>query len=192
MNIWTRAKIALLVVWLILTPHSIPAETAHHSDPYEKFGIFPLNSEERQTPPDFTLPNVKGKLVSNSDFTGRPIFLNIMASGCEPCQKEMPAMEALHRQYRDRGLVVLAVFSDIMPDHAGLLESQLTGNGFTFPTLLLQGGKMNGLLSGWTPITYLIGRDGKLVGKVIGYRDWKTEEAKEIIEKLLEKERTKD
>jgi cytochrome c biogenesis protein CcmG, thiol:disulfide interchange protein DsbE len=51
-------------------------------------------------------------LKTLSDYRGKVILLNIWATWCEPCKKEMPSMEALHRDLKDRGLAVVAVSVD--------------------------------------------------------------------------------
>ncbi|MEK7280361.1 MAG: TlpA disulfide reductase family protein, partial [Nitrospirota bacterium] len=109
---------------------------------------------------------------------------NIMTVGCEPCQKEMPAMELLHKEYKDRGLVVLGIFIDITPDNISFMGSYLSEYGLTFPILFLHGGRMKGLTLGWTPITYLIDRDGRLIGKVIGLKDWTSDDARRVIDEI--------
>ena len=40
------------------------------------------------------------------------VFLNFWATWCEPCEEEMPGMERLYQNYKDQGLVVLAVSVD--------------------------------------------------------------------------------
>lgn len=61
---------------------------------------------KRAEAPAFTLPDLKGKLVSIESFRGRVVFLNFWATWCGPCRVEMPSMERLYRRYKDQGLVV--------------------------------------------------------------------------------------
>ncbi len=50
--------------------------------------------------PDFELPLLDGlRLVSPSDYAGRPLFLNFWASWCAPCVRELPALEAFVADY---------------------------------------------------------------------------------------------
>ena len=50
--------------------------------------------------PDFELPMLDGvSLVSPSDYSGRPLFLNFWASWCAPCVRELPALEAFVADY---------------------------------------------------------------------------------------------
>jgi thiol-disulfide isomerase/thioredoxin len=65
--------------------------------------------------PDFTLPTLSGAPIRLSDLRGKVVLLNFWATWCGSCRAEMPTIEALHRQYKDRGLEVLAVNLDTTP-----------------------------------------------------------------------------
>ncbi|MBI5746539.1 MAG: TlpA family protein disulfide reductase [Nitrospirae bacterium] len=176
----------LLICGMILSMFNLVyAHEGHEDDSFKRFGILHMNG--REAPPEFRLPNMKGEMITLSDFKGRPVFLNIMTVGCEPCQKEMPAMEMLYKEYKDKGLAVLGIFIDITPDNTKFMGSYLSGYGLTFPVLFLHGGSMKGLTLGWTPITYLIDRDGRLVGKVIGLKDWTSDDARRVIDEISAK-----
>jgi peroxiredoxin len=59
--------------------------------------------------PDFTLQTADGGTVRLADLKGQPVFINFWATWCDPCREEMPAMQAVYDQYKDRGLVILAI-----------------------------------------------------------------------------------
>lgn len=59
--------------------------------------------------PNFEASNFDGERVQLADFRGRPVFLNFWASWCGPCRAEMPAIQAVLGEFKDEGLVVLAV-----------------------------------------------------------------------------------
>ena len=59
--------------------------------------------------PDFTLADLDGNQVSLSDFRGKAVFINFWASWCPPCRAEMPEIEAVHQEYKDKGVVVIGV-----------------------------------------------------------------------------------
>ena len=60
-------------------------------------------------PPDFTLRDPEGKAVHPRE---RAVFLNFWATWCPPCREEMPTMERAYRDYKSRGLEILAVSLD--------------------------------------------------------------------------------
>jgi peroxiredoxin len=66
------------------------------------------------TPPDFTLPNSKGKTVRFSEVaTSNELTLVLFwASFCHKCEREIPEVKKVYRQYKSKGLEILAVSVD--------------------------------------------------------------------------------
>jgi thiol-disulfide isomerase/thioredoxin len=65
---------------------------------------------------DFDLTTLDGQSVSLSDYAGRIVFLNFWATWCEPCKRELPAVEAFASGQPPDGAVVLAVNVEENPD----------------------------------------------------------------------------
>src|SRR4051812_23139237 len=59
--------------------------------------------------PDFDLVSIDGTEVRSQDLQGKIVLLNFWSSTCGPCIREFPALEAMHRSYQGRGLVVIGV-----------------------------------------------------------------------------------
>ncbi len=59
--------------------------------------------------PDFTLTDLAGQVASLRVYRGHPVWINLWATWCVPCQTEMPAMQTLYNRYKDQGLVILGV-----------------------------------------------------------------------------------
>ncbi len=133
--------------------------------------------------PDFTLPDLDGKQVSLHDYRGKLIFLNFWATWCIPCREEMPAMEQLHQTFQPQGLAILAVDLKESPDKVKAFFDQYR---LSYTALLDEGGsvfrdyQVMGL-----PTTYLIGREGTLLARGVGGRDWTQTEGKDLIRALL-------
>lgn len=67
--------------------------------------------------PELTFRRVSdGSTGRLSEFRGKVVVLNLWSTWCIPCRKEMPALDRLHREYREKGLVVLAVSDESIPD----------------------------------------------------------------------------
>jgi peroxiredoxin len=74
-------------------------------------------SDERSTgasgdAPNFKLQDLDGKTVRLSDFKGKPVVLDFWATWCQPCRDSMPGMAKLHKEYADKGLVILSISLD--------------------------------------------------------------------------------
>jgi cytochrome c biogenesis protein CcmG/thiol:disulfide interchange protein DsbE len=68
--------------------------------------------ESSRNAPDFGLPDRSGTLQSLSAFRDRVVVLNFWATWCKPCRQEMPALNAIAREYATRGVTVLGVAMD--------------------------------------------------------------------------------
>ena len=139
----------------------------------------------RQFAPAFSLPDRSGKGVSLGHYSGKVVLVNFWATWCQPCREELPALQAIWQQYRHQGLVVLGIAADkedqrIVSDYANRI-------GIDFPILFDPKGTVRNQYEViGLPMSYLVGRDGKFSGRVIGFRDWESEGARTLIEDLLE------
>ena len=137
--------------------------------------------------PSFSLPDLQGQTHSLEEHRGKVIFLNFWASFCAPCREEMPSMEALVRQYQERGLVMIAITSDPeAKDAQAFMQSFLPGQRSAMevlhdPEALTNQSYGTELL----PETYIIDRRGQIVARFVNAYDWTRPEVKELIEQLL-------
>ena len=89
--------------------------------------------------PDFTLVDLEGNPVTLSDFRGKTVFVNFWATWCPPCRAEMPEIESLYQEYKDRGVVVIGV--DIMEAQAQVRQYVQQG-GYSWIFVLDTSGKV--------------------------------------------------
>jgi thiol-disulfide isomerase/thioredoxin len=79
--------------------------------------------------PDFSVSSLNGSTITLSDLKGKPVILNIWASWCLPCRAEMPALDAMYKEYAGEGLNVLALNATNQDDLADvnrfILENQI-------------------------------------------------------------------
>jgi thiol-disulfide isomerase/thioredoxin len=62
--------------------------------------------------PDFSLEDRAGKLTSIAVWRGKSLILNFWATWCAPCRREIPLLEALHREWGNRDVEVIGVAVD--------------------------------------------------------------------------------
>ena len=126
----------------------------------------------RGTPaPDFSLPTVDSdRLISLSDLRGNVVLVNFWATWCKPCEDEMPAMERLYRGLHPLGFELLTIS---VGEKASVVEPFLDRLGVTFP-VLLDGDKRVAIE--WQtfafPESLLVDRDGTVLERYVGPRDW--------------------
>jgi peroxiredoxin len=127
---------------------------------------------------DFTLKDLQGQDWTLSNLRGKVVVVNFWATWCPPCRKEMPDLESLYLQFKDQGLIVLAI-SD---EGADKVKAFLSGRNVTYPVLLDPGRKVNDLYQvEGIPKTFIYNRDGKLVAQSIDMRT-----RKQFLEMLAE------
>ena len=144
-----------------------------------------LNIEpvEKTLAPDFLLKDLDGTTIRLHDLRGKVVLLNFWATWCPTCRFEMPSMEALHKEFSSQGLAVLAV---ALRESAEDVQSFYKEHNISFPALLDHNGKASELYETWSlPTTFLINKRGYIVGKVIGYRDWHSDQSKAFFAELL-------
>jgi len=109
--------------------------------------------------PVFSLSNLEGKEVNLSQFKGKVVLLNFWASWCIPCRSEMPTIELLHRQYKDKGLIVLGIDDEESQKQATFLQKF----GLTFASLVESKRQASSLYGvGGIPTTVLIDQQGRI------------------------------
>jgi len=144
---------------------------------------------DRPAPP-IELPDTDGKTRHLSDYRGKVVFLNFWASYCAPCRKEMPSMERLIRQYRDQGLVMVAVSLDPKEADVDRFMARFLPDQRTAMTVLWDPKSETGNRFGTEliPETYIIDRKGRIVARFVNAYDWTRPEVKQLIEALIRSE----
>ena len=147
-----------------------------------------LGVQEYATPVeavDFTLKDLDNKRISLKNYRGKVVMLNFWATWCTPCRLEMPSMEKLHRQFKDKGFVVLAVAAG---EKAEGVTAFVKEYHITFSTLLDTDQGVAEDYKVWAlPTTYFINAEGKIIGRVNGSRDWSAKEATQYISSIVQK-----
>ena len=133
--------------------------------------------------PDFSLPNIDGQQVSLQQYRGKVVFLNFWATWCIPCREEMPVLERLHQTYHAQDLAIVSID---LKESADQVKTFFQKHSLSFPALLDQDGSVfRDYLVAGMPTTYLIDREGTLLARGVGGRDWTRAEALQLIQELI-------
>ncbi|MGA8181029.1 MAG: TlpA disulfide reductase family protein [Desulfobacterales bacterium] len=134
-------------------------------------------------PRDFNLLDLNGKAVSLSDFKGKIVFLNFWTTWCPECRYEMPSMQKLHAYFNDRDFAMVAIN---MNEPAAVVKRYFREHKLTFTALL---DSINELGAPFgirgIPTTYIIDRDGGIIGKALGSRRWDSKKSIALFEHLV-------
>lgn len=115
---------------------------------------------------DFTQPDVNGKNISLSDFTGKIILLDFWGSWCSPCRQEHPELIKLYNEYKDKGFEIFAVAAETYKKN--WIEA-IEQDKITWPNVSeLKGDKNKAALIygvSYYPSNFLIDRNGTIIAK---------------------------
>lgn len=133
---------------------------------------------------DFTLPGLDGKMVSLFDYKGHVVLVNIWATWCPPCIEEMPSMEALYKEFKGENFEILAISIDAMGAKA--VAPFIKKYNLSFPALLDPEGttKISYQTTG-VPESFIINKQGIIVEKIIGPRNWVAPEVVRYLRDLI-------
>lgn len=180
-----RSGHAALMVLLLLLPGicSAARPAAAASDP-PPFGVFDPASS-LQPAPKVSFADAAGHKFDIADFAGKVVIVNLWATWCAPCRREMPSLERLQTRLGDK-ITVLAISEDTRGEKAvapfvaklGLKSVKI----YLDPkSAVAQAFKVDGL-----PTSFVIGRKGRMLGRVVGEAKWDSPKMLATIEPLVE------
>ena len=123
-------------------------------------------------------------LVELSSVSDRVVLLNFWATWCEPCEREMPAMERLYQALPRDDFELVAVAIDDKEEDVRAFQERYQ---LSFPILLdLDQAVYAGYQTMGVPESLLIDREGRIVERYVGPREWDAIEYKSRIQELID------
>lgn len=139
-------------------------------------------SHKGKAAPDATFLDPDGGEISLSEFKGTPVLVNLWATWCAPCVKELPTIDALARRHaKDGALGVIAISQDMGPQgsvEAFLEKLKVADLGAYHDPKMALSGALNAQV---LPTTILYDAEGKEVWRYVGDLDWTGEEAAKLL-----------
>jgi thiol-disulfide isomerase/thioredoxin len=118
--------------------------------------------------PTLTLPDVRGKPHGLAEWSGRPLLVNFWATWCEPCQREIPLLKTIRREYAANGVEIVG----IALDSAGAVSKYATDHAMGYPILVGERGGLEAAaafgMDTVLPFTVFADSRGEIVGLKIG------------------------
>jgi thiol-disulfide isomerase/thioredoxin len=177
---WSRAFASLLL--LILAGGSAAEDDPDVSErvPLGEF----IPASPLLPAPAISFVDLAGNTVSLSEFTGKIVLVNLWATWCEPCLREMPSLEQVQSRLGDKIAVVA-----ISEDHGGskTVEPFIDKLGLKSVKIYLdpksvieRAFKVRGL-----PTSFLIDREGRVLGRVEGAAEWDAPKLLKVLKSFL-------
>ena len=168
-----KSKQVIVVIGLLLAP-PLPTKAAEA----------PQNLAVLEAPaavPSISFMDAAGQPKTLADYSGKVVLLNIWATWCAPCRKEMPTLDRLQAKLGGQDFEVVALSMDKKgPDAVKKFYADI---GITHLALNIDSSAKAIFALGAVglPTTLLIDRDGKEVGRLIGPAEWDAPDMVEFI-----------
>ena len=136
-------------------------------------------------PVEIQLKDQNGRPTSFSEFRGKIVFINFWTSWCLACVIEMPSMEKLHEKFKDKDFVMVGI--NLQESEATILKFYKE-HKLTFTTLLDSTGDVgNAFRIRGIPTTFILDKNGIIIGKALGPREWDSRDSFALFEYLTDK-----
>lgn len=141
-------------------------------------------SSQPTVAPEIRLTDAAGETVALADFQGKLVLINLWATWCEPCLREMPSLERLQSRLGDR-ITVLAVSEDrggskIVDPFIAKLGLKSVKTYLDPKSAVGQAFGVRGL-----PTSLLVDREGKVLGRVEGAAEWDSPKMLGVLEPFV-------
>jgi thiol-disulfide isomerase/thioredoxin len=144
-----------------------------------------LVKPERRPTTDIAFQDADGKNLKISDWKGRVVLINLWATWCAPCRKEMPDLAKLQAELGSKDFEVVAISVDRKGVEASAAFLKETGADnlklYVEPTTTI----VNDLQAIGLPVTVLLDRKGNEIGRLLGPADWSGPDARTLIKAAL-------
>jgi thiol-disulfide isomerase/thioredoxin len=140
--------------------------------------------EQKLLLPEFALADLKGKKWQLADLKGKVVFITFWATWCGPCTEELPYVQKLHEQMKNRKDVLVLTMN--IDDELGLVEPFTKENKYNF-TVIPAVDYARGVNVYSIPRNWVVGADGMVYFEGMGFggegNEW-MKKANEMIEKV--------
>ncbi|MDE2444983.1 MAG: TlpA family protein disulfide reductase [Alphaproteobacteria bacterium] len=135
--------------------------------------------------PAFNFADGAGATRNLSQWKGKVVLLNLWATWCAPCRKEMPELSKLQKLMGSADFEVVALSEDLKGVEASSAFLKEAGAENLALYVDPKSVALAALQSPGLPTTLLIGRDGKEIGRLLGPADWAAPVVQEMIKTAL-------
>ena len=149
---------------------------------FSDMGVLQISPDS--DPLEIRLSDPTGRPVSLSEFRGKIVFINFWTTWCLACVIEMPSMEKLHQRFKDKNFVMVAIN---LQESAERVKQFYKKHQLTFTTLLDITGDVGAALSiNAIPTTFILDKNGRIIGKALGPREWEGKKSIALFEYLTD------
>ena len=172
----------LLIILMIIPGSRKTVATAVNKIALQRPQIIKKEIHGKLIPGDYgwKLVSPDGNLIELEEYRGKVVFLNFWATWCPPCRAEMPNIQRLYEEYKDKIAFILVTREDPMT-----VENFMKEKGYTLPFYRPASNPPAQLQSLALPTTYIINQEGEIVIKKTGAFKWDSKKANAFLDELL-------
>ena len=144
-----------------------------------------LVKTDRPAVPDLVFKDSTGSEVTLSKWQGRVVLLNLWATWCAPCRREMPTLNDAQKQLGSKDFEVVALSVDRKGLEASAAFLKETGADSLGLYIDDTTASLNMLQALGLPVTLLIDRKGREIGRLLGPAEWNSVEGIALMKAAL-------
>ncbi|TYC09739.1 TlpA family protein disulfide reductase [Bizionia gelidisalsuginis] len=129
---------------------------------------------------NWDLQRLDGETFDFKTTKNKVVLVNLWATWCPPCIAEMPSIQELHDDYRDKIDFVL-----VSNENKDIISKFLNNNAFTFPVYSAISKSPETFSGRSIPRTFLIDRQGNIIIDETGAANWNSDKVRAKIDELL-------
>jgi thiol-disulfide isomerase/thioredoxin len=150
-----------------------------------QMAAFVFRKEPAALPP-IKFQDAEGRERTLADWKGKTVLLNLWATWCLPCRKEMPSLDRLQKELGSEKFEVVAISIDRKGLEASkkfLDETKVERLGLYVDATARASTELRAI---GLPATILIDPEGREIGRLLGPAEWDSEDAKHLIRAILQ------
>lgn len=142
-----------------------------------------IENSEKLSSYDWDLKGLNTENINFKELDNKVIFVNFWATWCPPCRAELPMIQELYADYKDKVAFVFVTNEDW-----GKVEVFFNKNGYNLPVYNSIGIPPNSFTkTNSIPASYLIDKNGNILIAKTGSADWNSNKMRNLLDELIAK-----
>lgn len=139
-----------------------------------------VEKQESLSTTNWSLKGINTENLNFNDLGDKVVFVSFWATWCPPCIAEMPSINALYEDYKDK-----VTFLFVTNENWNTVSKFYTKKNYSFPTYNQLTNSPKEFESATIPATFILSKTKKIVVDKKGPADWNSESIRKLLDGLL-------